>query len=238
MYELIDKELGRIVVTPHKRAKRIIARRMGEYIRLTVPERFNMKNIPSVLLELKPGIMKLTQPFTAYITEEDVISTFTFDVHILRDPFIDRISLSLKNGKLQIFLPEASAISQPGNQKKIKEAIINVLRMEAKRVLPAKTAFFAQKVGLSYNQIKINSSRSRWGSCSGKKNINFSLFLLLLPERLIDYVVLHELAHTIEMNHSVRFWQLLERLCDGKAKMLRKEVKDYSPNGYHFLIQQ
>lgn len=57
---------------------------------------------------------------------------------------------------------------------------------------------------------------------------------MLLPERLINYVVLHELAHTIEMNHSERFWQLLERFCDGKARMLRKEVKDYVPTGIVF----
>lgn len=238
MYELIDKELGRIVVTPHKRAERVIARRMDGYIRLTVPDRFNMKNIPSMLVKLKPGIMKLKQPPRAFLTEEDVISTFTFEARIVKDPFIEKRSLSLKNGKLQIFMPEASDISLPDNQKKIKDAIVNILRMEAKRVFPEKTAFFAKKNGLNYNQIKINSSRSRWGSCSAKKNINFSLFLLLLPEKLIDYVVLHELAHTIEMNHSERFWQLLDRLCDGKAKMLSKEVKKFSPNGYQFLGQR
>lgn len=238
MYELIDKELGRIVVTRHKRAKRVIARRVDGYIRLTVPDRFNMKNIPLVLRELKPGIMKLKQPSPACITGEDVISTLTFDAHIVRDSLVEKRSLSLKNGRLHIFVPPHTDISLPENQKGIKEAIINVMRMEAKRVLPAKTAFFAEKEGLSYNQIRINSSRSRWGSCSGKKNINYSLFLMLLPERLIDYVVLHELAHTIEMNHSERFWLLLERFCEGKARVLRREVKDYSPNGYHFLIQK
>jgi predicted metal-dependent hydrolase len=238
MYELIDKELGRIVVNHHKRAKRVIARRRGGYIQLTVPDRFNMKNIPSLLQELKPGIMKLGRPSPACITEEDVISTLTFDAHIVRDPYVEKRRLSLKNGNLHIFVPSLTDISLPENQESIKKAIINVLRLEAKRVLPVKTAFFAEKQGLTYNQVKINSSRSRWGSCSIKKNINFSLFLMLLPERLINYVVLHELAHTIEMNHSERFWQLLERFCDGKARMLRKEVKDYVPNGYRFLIQK
>lgn len=238
MYELIDKELGRIVVTPHNSAKRVIARHMGGYIRLTVPVRFNMKNIPSLLRELMPGIMKLKQPSPAIITGDDLISTLTFDARIVRDPYIEKSSLSLKNGKLHIFVPSLTDIALPENQKRIKELIINVLRMEAKRVLPEKTASFAEKLRLSYNKININSSKSRWGSCSGKKNINFSLFLLLLPEKLIDYVVLHELAHTIEMNHSDRFWQLLDSFCDGRAKILRNEVKDYSPNGYHFLTQK
>jgi predicted metal-dependent hydrolase len=75
--------------------------------------------------------------------------------------------------------------------------------------------------------VKINSSRGRWGSCSAKKTINLSLFLLLLPQHLIDYVLLHELCHIREMNHSVRFWKLLDSFTDEKALQLREELKGY-----------
>ena len=75
--------------------------------------------------------------------------------------------------------------------------------------------------------MKINSSRGRWGSCSARKDINLSYYLVLLPFRLIDYVLLHELCHTREMNHSERFWQLLDRFTGGKALALRKELKEY-----------
>ena len=238
MYEWIDQELGRIVVTPHKRAKSVIARRKSGYIQLTVPFRFNMKNIPAVLREMKPRIVQMRPPSRAFLAEGDVISSLTFDTQILRNPYAGKMSLSLKNGKLHIFVPSQTEINRPEIQSALREAVINVLRLEAKRVLPEKTAYLAQKHRLTYGQIKVNSSKKRWGSCSARKNINFSLFLMLLPERLIDYVVLHELAHTLEMNHGERFWQLLDSFCDGEARLLSKEVKKVKPTGYDFLVQE
>lgn len=238
MYEWIDKELGRIVITPHKRAKNVIARRKGGYIQLTVPFRFNMKNIPAVLREMRPRIAQMPPPSRAILTEGDVISSFTFDTQIIRDPYREKLSLSLKNGNLYLFVPSRTEMNRPEIQSALRDAVIHVLRLEAKRVLPEKTAYLAQKHRLTYGQIKVNSSKKRWGSCSARKNINFSLFLMLLPERLIDYVVLHELAHTLEMNHSERFWQLLDSFCDGKARLLSKEVKKVKPNGYDFLVQE
>ena len=84
--------------------------------------------------------------------------------------------------------------------------------------------------GLPYEQLKINRSKGRWGSCSAKKHINLSCYLMLLPSHLIDYVLLHELAHMKEMNHSEKFWALLDKLTDGKAKALRKELMQFNIN--------
>jgi len=237
MIEFIDKELGRIVVTPHKKAKRVIARRKSTHLLLTVPYRFNMKQISSVLEELKPRLLRLKPSPGKIFAEGDVMTTFTFNAQIVRNAYVDKPALSLKQGKLHIYMPQRSDLSLPENQQLIKESIVRVLRMEAKRTLPVKTASFARKQGLSYQNIKINSSKGRWGSCSVRKDINFSLFLLLLPEKLIDYVVLHELTHTVEMNHSENFWALLDRFCEGKARILSKEVKKYKPDWYDFLVQ-
>lgn len=179
--------------------------------------------------------MRIKPPLPVLFNEGDVIVSLTFEAKMVQDPFQKDIRLTLKEGELRIFVPEKLDINREDVQQSIREAIINVLRIEAKRVLPAKTAQFARQHGLTYQSVKIGSSRGRWGSCSTKKDINYSLFLMLLPEQLIDYVVLHELAHTVEMNHGDKFWQLLERMCGGNVKELRTKTKKFQSPGYRFL---
>ena len=95
------------------------------------------------------------------------------------------------------------------------------LRQRAKPVLAARVAHFAPLVGVSFGNITIRTQRSRWGSCSAKGNLNFNALLLLAPPEVLDYVVVHELCHRKEMNHSPRFWAEVERLVpDWKAQRL------------------
>jgi len=101
------------------------------------------------------------------------------------------------------------------------------LRKKARSVFPAQLAKLAGIHGFTYSGVKIGKSRSRWGSCSSKKIINLSFYLLLLPEHLIEYVLLHELCHTVQMNHSPAFWALLDKCTQNKAKELRREIRKY-----------
>jgi predicted metal-dependent hydrolase len=98
-------------------------------------------------------------------------------------------------------LPEIPSISA-------KEA--EFLRQKAKEIVPNRVQYFAEKFHFEYKGVKITSARRRFGSCSAKKHLCFSLFLALCSPDEIDYVVLHELCHTVEMNHSARFYALLE----------------------------
>ena len=104
---------------------------------------------------------------------------------------------------------------------------IQHLRLEALKYLPDRVHTLAIAYNFTYSSIKISKSKSRWGSCSSKKGISLSLFLMRLPLHLVDYVILHELCHTIEMNHGPKFWELLNTVCDGKAKTLRKELRNF-----------
>ena len=88
---------------------------------------------------------------------------------------------------------------------------------------------------LPYKSVKINSSSGRWGSCSTRGNINLSYYLVLLPKHLIDYVLLHELAHTREMNHGKRFWALLDRMTDGRAQSIESGASEISKRKYNGL---
>lgn len=94
----------------------------------------------------------------------------------------------------------------------------------ARQDLPRRAARFAPLVGVSYGRITIRAQKSRWGSCSSKGNLNFNCLLMLCPEEVRDYVVVHELCHRKEMNHSDRFWQELARVLPDYEKQ-RKWLK-------------
>ena len=81
---------------------------------------------------------------------------------------------------------------------------------QAKRIFPERTAYFAKRMGVDYGRITIREQKTRWGSCSSKGNLNFNWKLVLLDPELLDYVVVHELAHRREMNHSKNFWKIVE----------------------------
>ena len=109
----------------------------------------------------------------------------------------------------------------------LTDADVLRLKREAARVLSAKTAEYAAIMGTSYNRVTVTSARTRFGSCSAKGNISYSYRLMLYPEPAIDYVVVHELAHTLEMNHSPRFWAVVEKYMPDykdRKKLLKPEV--------------
>ena len=84
------------------------------------------------------------------------------------------------------------------------------LRTEGAERFRQKTAFWAARMKVTYGRITIRDQKTRWGSCSSGGNLNFNWRLLLMPERVMDYVIVHELAHRREMNHSAAFWQIVE----------------------------
>ena len=105
---------------------------------------------------------------------------------------------------------------------------IEQMRREAKAELPAKVEHWARHFGFRYGRVTIRATRSKWGSCSGVCNISLSLFLMKLPPHLRDYVIIHELCHTVHHNHSAEFHALVDRCLGGNEKYLRSELRRYS----------
>lgn len=88
----------------------------------------------------------------------------------------------------------------------LKPEKIEEYKKQAKRLIPPRVKVFAEKYGFSYNSVKITSAKTRWGSCTSKRNLNFTYRLILAPQKVIDYVIVHELCHLRQMNHSKKFW--------------------------------
>ena len=105
------------------------------------------------------------------------------------------------------------------------EAQIRDLADKALKTIPQRVAYFAQRIGVTYGRITIRNQTSRWGSCTSQGNLNFNCLLMLAPSEVLDYVVVHELCHRKEMNHSARFWAEVARVIPG-YEASKKWLKD------------
>lgn len=118
--------------------------------------------------------------------------------------------------------------SLPEVQRLVRNAIIRAMKKNAQEYLPPLLSALSEQYHLPFKRVKITGSRGRWGSCSGTGSINLSCYLMLLPPHLMDYVLLHELSHTKEMNHGPRFWELLDSMTGGRARALRAELRRFN----------
>lgn len=106
-----------------------------------------------------------------------------------------------------------------------KEKLITFLKKQAKKYFQIKTNDIAEKFGFKFEKISISSAKTCWGSCSAKNNIHFTYKLIMCPEEVVEYIIIHELCHTKEKNHSKKFWLLVENCCP-KYKSHEKWLKD------------
>lgn len=131
-----------------------------------------------------------------------------------------RAPYSVSDKEIERFLAEKKSwlekaiLSQRERAKKEKyysEEQISAMRQKAKEIIPQKVSYYSKIMGVAPTAVKINSAKTRYGSCSGKNSLNFSLYLMDKDERFIDYVVVHELAHIKHHNHSKAFYSFVEK---------------------------
>ena len=198
-------ELGKVRYVRNRRAKNLAIRisRNGE-VRVTVPGYVSLKRAEAFVFSKGGWIVEK-------IREQKKQSNG---------------ALVIRDGDKLIVRDREIPVLLKGESDSIEEAIWRILLNEARDYLPGRVEELAREYGLDYSHVKIRRMKSRWGSCTPKNGINLNSWLVMLPDYLSDYVILHELAHTRHRDHGQGFWHYLDSLTGGKSKPLRKELRD------------
>lgn len=135
----------------------------------------------------------------------DELYIFDKKYQIIINDQADKMGIFVRGEK--IFVNNLSKKSQ----SKIKQQIDDFLKKTAAKYIATRTQILSKKMGISYQRISLREQSSRWGSCSSRGNLNFNWRLVHYPPAIIDYVIIHELAHRLEMNHSKKFWAIVKK---------------------------
>ena len=149
---------------------------------------------------------------------------------IVRAPYgisDDRIDSFLHDKKLWLEKAVTKQMQISKNKKDYSPDDIEALRQKAKKYFPSLVEYYSEIMQLYPTAVKINSAKTRYGSCSGKNSLNFSLYLMGKDPRFIEYVVVHELAHIKHHNHSKAFYELIERYMPDYKERIRLGVHNY-----------
>ncbi len=224
-----DKDFGKIHFVVRRSARNITMRVKEDGLHVTTPP---YRSITALLEAIAPFRERLRnvcsevkpKPFDLNFS----IEAECFRLKLETSP-LKNFTVSMRDETVVIACPAHADFTTDRVQTLVKNAVIRAMRKKAEEYLPPLVQYWSSLFDLPYNKVTISKARSRWGSCSSKRDISLSFYLMLLPAHLMDYVILHELAHTREMNHGPEFWELLNQLTDGKALALRKELRMHRP---------
>lgn len=140
-----------------------------------------------------------------------------------------RTIVKTQGNVLSVTIAEDTEIQNTAVQTLIKQEVVKILRLEAKKYLPKRLDLLAQTMDAGYERLRFSHASTRWGSCSSSGTISLNIALMKLPYELIDYVIIHELAHTKHLNHSKQFWHEVSRF-DAHFIKHRNDIKNHRPS--------
>jgi predicted metal-dependent hydrolase len=175
-----------------------------------LPQGYPGNRIASLLIDKKGWVLKKLAECNR-VRLQNLVNDNRVIVYLGSELKVSRREVTDSMGKV-VLEPEGLALylktDSPSNQ-----IIEKWLRLQARELFSVKAQKLSAAIGVNYHRLNIRSAKTRWGSCSPNGNLSFNWKLIMAPDEVINYVVAHELCHLIELNHSSKFWQLVENCC-------------------------
>ena len=219
--QFVVPDLGTISVYKRKGTKQLSIRFSGNQLKVTQPAWMPYQTGLSFAMTQKKWIL-------AHVPTQQTIEFRDGNrygkEHILRIIPSTETRTRITRNEILIYCPTKNTSLPKEFIPIAKKAIYRALKKEAADLLDKRLAMHANNHHFSYKNISFKSMKSRWGSCNSNREITLNIYLLMLPWELIDYVIFHELSHTLHLNHSAAFWEQVSRHIPN-YKLLRKELK-------------
>jgi len=193
---------------------------MGKGLRVSAPLRVSMRELPKFIHEKSDWVLDKLDQFEKL---ERKIHKQRYrigsKVLFLGKPYIIRVyessskktRITMNGRELEMYLPKMEF--PEGRERYLQRLVWAWYRIQARKVIGHRVLQFASIMRVKPGAITIKKQRSRWGSCSAEGNLNFNLLLMMMPPRVLDYVIIHELAHLVELNHSPKYWSIVDAYC-------------------------
>lgn len=226
------KDIGEITIRKSQKAKRLTIRvKSADNIEVVLPNWVPYQTGIGFAIRKKNWIIKHINKSNSIVKksifdEQTKFKTRWHDLLISKENR-ENINIHINSSTVKVSYPSNLNAQNQKVQVAVKYGITETLRIEAKEYLPGRIKILAEKFGFQHNKVFLKNQKTLWGSCSSKNNININIHVMRLPQHLLDYILIHELAHTVQKNHGKDFWKLVDQ-CVGSGKLLARELKGYS----------
>lgn len=227
---IVDKEFGEIKIRKNKLARSVkLSVGVDGSLRASIPYYSPEFAVRRLVNGNRDEIRKMLATHNAKNSYQDGDLIGKTHTLFLRKFSGEEIKISNEGNQILVQIPQELAFENQLVQSEIRKTVSKILRKQAKAYLPRRIDFLAEKYGFSFEKLRFSHTGTRWGSCSSSGTISLNIALMNLPHHLIDYVIIHELCHTRQMNHSSKFWQEVEKYCPDYKKYIQ-EIKQFSPS--------
>ena len=227
---IVDKEFGEIKIRKNKLARSVkLSVGVDGSLRVSIPYYSPEFAVRRLVNGNRDEIRKMLATHNAKNSYQDGDLIGKTHTLFLRKFSGEEIKISNEGNQILVQIPQELAFENQLVQSEIRKTVSKILRKQAKAYLPRRIDFLAEKYGFSFEKLRFSHTGTRWGSCSSSGTISLNIALMNLPHHLIDYVIIHELCHTRQMNHSSKFWQEVEKYCPDYKKYVQ-EIKQFSPS--------